>query len=41
MNNFIYASVCAVYADNDFDFELAPTQKVVSDSFQVHLNVSK
>jgi hypothetical protein len=39
MYHFIFASVCTVYAGNNFDFELAP-KKVVSDSFEVHLNVS-
>ena len=39
--HFIFASVCAAYAGNDFWLWVSAEKKVVSDPPEVHLNVSK
>ncbi len=40
-NHFIFASVCAAYASNDFWLWVSAKKKVVSDPPEVYLNVSK
>ena len=39
--HFIFVSICAEYADNNFLTLSSHQIKVVSDYFEVHFNVSK